>query len=107
MWNVAGPVGSAKNRVMVSCSSGDTRIGTRSETATCPAGTTVEDDRSKVKACIDPVRTYPPSPPTPTDAPATARGVEPYALDSLTRRIYPPRVTLTTCRTDWLVNPSR
>src|SRR4029450_5094558 len=107
MWNVAGPVGSAKNSVMVSRSSGETRIQTTSETVSRPAGTTVKGDRSKVKICIVPCCTDAPSPAPATAAPAIARGVEPYPLDSLTRRADPPRVTLTTCRTDWLANPSK
>jgi hypothetical protein len=41
------------------------------------------------------------------EAPVTGSGVEPYTLDSLIRTVDPPRVTLTTCRTDWLANPSR
>jgi hypothetical protein len=91
MWNVAGPVGCAKYSVMVSRSSGDMCIGIASETASCPAGTTVEEDRSKVTVCKVPGCTNAPSPETPTDAPATARGEEPYALDSLTRRVAPRR----------------
>src|SRR5215203_2958322 len=46
------------------------------------------------------------SPATPRVAPASRSGVAPYRLDSRIRTADPPRVALTTCRTDWLANPS-
>src|SRR4030095_9100968 len=96
----------ARRGVTLSLSGGRIRIRTASEAVSRPAGRTVEGEWPKVKACSVPDRTDAPSPATPRVAPARRSGVAPYTLDSRMRTADPPRVTLTTCRTDWLANPS-
>jgi hypothetical protein len=96
----------AKNRVRLSRSSGKTGIRTASVAVSRRGGRTVEGERPNVNVRSVPDRTDAPSPATPRVAPASRSGVTPYTLDSRIRTADPPRVTLTTCRTDWLVNPS-
>jgi hypothetical protein len=70
-WNVEGPVGPAKYIVTVRRSSATTRSRVGSETASRPAGTTVDGDRPNFSRRSEPGRTDAPWPALPIDAPVS------------------------------------